>query len=493
MFWIDIYNKKLILSGISLVDGRFFPFAFMDLNILMQISKSPYLFFSFNAFVVICVGALFWQIIRSFLQIKSWICLLACIFLFLNPSFIKVMLGICYPERLLALFLLIFVVSSYKNYTKPNIISTIIGIISANLAIYLKEPTFLIIGCFGFLNLVYAYFTKKQTLFLVYCILLILSAIIFLGIYGLYIVPNVDNFYGTSLNKGLMEHIINLLNGIKGVSLIHIWLTLLLPCIVIFRIYHVVKNKDSINIFLDSLLICGILYLMAYLKLGLFRPYYFIPIYCTSLAGIIYYSIKYYKNKIIKAIGIFCIVLYTINAIPQGIWTYIFLKSQGVALIDSLDFLNKFIKENPDKVNIYFDGIGRGYLNEEYFVWQFGLYLEKLYNLKNFDIKANTKNQKNSVWVYIKDSNITMLNSDSISTPQKDDLIILNANSLLNLDKKYIQNMNEKYELLYKTNVIGIPQISLKTIIKYILRNEDETKDNNPFRTPINNYIYRVK
>ncbi|MCI6218343.1 MAG: hypothetical protein MR629_07425 [Helicobacter sp.] len=62
--FFNILNNELIFNGYNPSVGRFFPLASLDLNILMQFSSSPKLFFFFNALefvfmaLVVCVLSL---------------------------------------------------------------------------------------------------------------------------------------------------------------------------------------------------------------------------------------------------------------------------------------------------------------------------------------------------------------------------------------------------------------------------------------------------
>lgn len=93
-------------------DGRFYPFAFIDLLLLMKISTSPYLFFAVNAvlFVVFCV--LYLKILELS-NGKSALNSLIVALLTLSVGFVIVFFGICYPEKLQVIWLSIFMLCSF--------------------------------------------------------------------------------------------------------------------------------------------------------------------------------------------------------------------------------------------------------------------------------------------------------------------------------------------------------------------------------------------
>ncbi|RAX54258.1 hypothetical protein CCY99_04400 [Helicobacter sp. 16-1353] len=514
LWWLDIYHNIPITNGINLGIGRFYPLAFSDLNMLMQISHSPYLFFGYHAIITLFIALLFWNFLKNALPNSPFIRFIICFICFLNMGFVTIMVGICYPESPLCFALVLFVFMSYKIYKSENrAIFFILGILAANMAIYLKEPSFLAIGAFGFLNIIYMYASKKiNRIYFIYCILLLVSALIFVVIYTLYVMPNVESSYEevafNKANLSFYNYAIFLIKGLFNFILNDAFIVILLPFITLCRIYSTIKSKslDSIAIFWDSLLVGGILYFAVYIKLQLFTSYYLVPIYFIVAGSVVYYLGKYLRYKIAKLIFGFCMILYITNVLPQSIWTFMSLKSQGVAFHQSLDFMAKYISQNSDKTRIYFDGIGRGSGYNDHFWFYFIKYLEEIYNVSNFDVLSKEPNATSLLqsplhWQNDKNSPFTIHNSTSVSTPKKGDIIILNQNSNKYIDSAYLQNMQEKYELIYKTNVVGLPYISLKMIIKYLminLGNSPLAKDalsgnSNPFKLPINNYIYKVK
>ena len=105
------------------------------------------------------------------------------------------MLGICYPERMQIIFLLVFVLASLRFYQVAKCRYAWLGFISANLALYYKEPTFLMIGCFGFVGLCIAYVRGLGRIACGYYAFLVASASVYLGIYLVAIYPKITKIY----------------------------------------------------------------------------------------------------------------------------------------------------------------------------------------------------------------------------------------------------------------------------------------------------------
>ena len=506
--WLKIYESQPIFNGYTPSSGRFFPLASLDLNLIAIFSQNPYMFFAFNALIVFAVGLLLWILFALVLQERHYtlrVVLLLCIFL--HPGFITIMLGICYPERLQVLFLSLFVLSSIRFYQNTNIPSAIIGFISANLALYYKEPTFLMIGSVGLLMLIDSLKHKKGTKAYAYYGALLASALLFLVLYALLIMPNIEKTYARGIFLSAHEELLHTLKGLFNFMLNDSLLLLLLPSLLLYRIYRFIVKSDRYHIFWDSLLLGGFLYACAFIKLKLFESYYLIPIYFVSLVGMLYflYQLHYIRFKIFKILSIVCVILICINTLPAGIYSYISLKSEGVKFHDALAFVADKAKkraESHQTLNIYFEGNGRG---ENYATWYWGYfakYLEIIYHTHNVDIKIKDENsptlwEKMRLWGYDPYSTISAYNSDAITTPQSGDLIILNSSTIYNANTEYIENLAQQYRLIYTSSAFGIPYIAIKPLLKAFFANSQTLKDvtlgnQNLFRLPLRDYIFEV-
>lgn len=491
--WLDIYNHTPIWNGYDPSHGRFFPLASLDLNILMQFSNSPYLFFTYNAFIAV----MFAFVYVSFLNTinKSTINLLLVSLLMLSVGFVVIFFGICYGDKMMLLFLSIFILSSFYVFYQSSKTNIFIGILFLNLSIYLKEPIFISAFIIGMVFFITSFKNKNKTLRL-YSILIIISSLVYIVLYMLLIFDKLQDSYDrytensdilTIKLQGIVNYILN--DGI---------IVFLLTTIFIYRLYKVFIKKDEFEPFFDGFIGAAFIYLCAYLYLGIFETYYLLPCYIFSGGSIIYYLInkEYIKIRFIKYILIISIFGFITSSLPFGIYNIINLKAQGVQFNDILNFSAKYIKENPN-TDIYFDGTGRGReLYAEYYVGYYAEYLNKIYNIKKFDIKTNNPNLKDIKIDSKKE--YTYFNSLDIHTPKSGDLIILNNTTTNKINKEYIDKLSNKYQLIYKTNFPTIPYINIKSFIKYI--NTKITKaehsifgHENIFRMPLETYIFKVK
>lgn len=490
--WLDIYDKKAIWNGYTPSSGRFFPLASFDLNILMQFSSSPYLFFTYNAIIATAFAFIYLKILDN--TSPSKINLLIIALFMLSMGFVVIFFGICYPEKNMILFLSIFMLCTF--YIIKNNDSRYIpcGILFLNLSIYLKEPTFIATFCIGFLLFISSFKNNKNIT--IYSILIMLSSTIYCILYFILIFNNIESSYDrytqntdviTITIQGIINYILN--DGI---------IIFLLPTLFIYRIFRVCIKKDKFEIFFDSFLSAGFVYLCIYLFLGIFETYYLLPCYIFSGASILYFLInqQYIKFIVIKIALILGLLGFFSSSLLFGIYSMINLKAQGVQFNEILDFSAKYLKHNPN-TDIYFDGTGRGReIYAEYYVGYYAEYLNKIYNIKEFDIKTSMPNLKD-IKIDSKKA-YTYFNSLDLHTPKSGDLIILNNTTTNKIDEKYMQDLNNKYTLIYKTNFPTIPYVNIKSIIKFA--NLNLTKSNhslfghqNIFRLPLNTYIFKAK
>ena len=472
--WLNIYEGKAIFNGYNPESGRFFPLASLDLNLLMYFTNNPYVYFVFNAILVGYFGVLLWRILsiitgggRLWLRI-----VLLCGFLF-HPGFVTIMLGICYPERMQIIFLLVFVLASLRFYQVAKCRYAWLGFISANLALYYKEPTFLMIGCFGFVGLCIAYVRGLGRIACGYYASLVASASVYLGIYLVAIYPKITKIY-QRVELSVREEWLAFARGIFNFTLNEVFLFVLLPSIVAYRIFLIVRKKSQIHILWDSLLLCSLLYVGAFLKLKLFENYYLLPVYIVSFGSMVYFLFieGYVKIVFFRIVTIICMVVFLINTIPQGINVYSVLKSGGVKFHSAMQFIATQAKDVPT-LYLYFDGNGdrKKFYDRSYWIY-FDEYLKKIYDTHNVVVKFD------------------------ITQAKKGDFILLNQSTSKMVDLQYLAQMGGKYQLVYVSEWFSLPYIGLKPLIKYLF-NSQKIKDavygnENIFRLPLRDYIYKV-
>lgn len=455
----------------------------------MQISSSPYLFFSFNAIVVALFCLIYLKVLNLSNPLKIINKILIALFA-LSIGFVTVMFGILYPERMLLLYLSIFILCSYYVIYEGSRRVLVAGILFSNLCIYLKEPMFIALFVFGAL-IVYEGIRRRRGELKLYGGLIISSSAIYALLYVLLIVGKRTRGYTryTENTNVALETLRGVLNYALNDGLIIFFLT----SVVVYRIYRVAFRKDKFMLFYDGLLLAGFSYLCVFVYLGIFETYYLLPCYVFSGVGLVYFYKSYIRNIIIKICLVIGLFGFLSSNVPSGIYTMINLKAMGVQFNEVLDFSSEYIKQNPN-TNVFFDGIGRGReLYAEWYAGYYGEYLNRIYKIYDFDILTNEPNLKDIR--LSKDSPYTYKNSMEVSEIQSGDLLILNNTTINNATKEYIASLQKDYTLLFKSDFSTIPYISLKPLLKYV--NARYVKSNaeifghqNIFRLPLESYVF---
>ncbi|MCS7205354.1 MAG: hypothetical protein NZ853_06635 [Leptospiraceae bacterium] len=258
-------GKPLPIDSFVLPEvGRFFPLLGFEYNFVALFSTSPYFFFGFNSIQFFIVVYLIYYLLKDYIKDKKVIFFVILILIFL-PSFVSSWHRLLLSERnvffLLILFLIFFL--KYQKDQKPLYI--ILSLIFANIALYYKEPVFLMLGSFAFFHLLFGWkeLNPKQKL-LDY--LLIVSSFIFIVLY----------FFIVYINKGETPYgateaqwILNFLKNSFRYSMYEpIIFFIILPAIIL-RIHEILILKEKKpDIFHDSLLFSTFFYFFLFVYIS---------------------------------------------------------------------------------------------------------------------------------------------------------------------------------------------------------------------------------
>jgi hypothetical protein len=322
--------------------GRFYPLANYDYNILNYI---PY-GYSVNAHFMINVISFFLTIfsltvllkndygekaghryINTFFIIAFPILLLHIIHVFIN---------IVYPERLMCLTLVLFMLCYKKALESKKAWYYVTAFLLAVFTSYSKEPAIGLFCIIAVVNLIFNYkgMGKKERVFYAS---LILNAMIFIILWYLlsYRWVEKNNFYGGW--NGEISFLTKL--GIFGKCL------MLIPLFILsgVRGYKFLFKKDRSMLYYDSLMFAGVGYAIVMLCLPLIPfPYYYIPAHLLMLPGFIHWMHKLLINKkkypVISIILVFLLAAgYSSNYVIESIdWHYqsSITTDEGVSKID---------------------------------------------------------------------------------------------------------------------------------------------------------------
>lgn len=459
--------------------GRFYPFAFLDLLILMKISTSPYLFFGFNALLF----ALFCAIYIKILELSNGKSTLNSVILALlatSSGFVTVFFGICYPEKVQIIWIALFMLFSLRTLQNPTHKNQLFGIIFLNIALYYKEPSFVAAFAFGVVLLIYALQNRQKDL-AKYALYILLSALIYALLYVLLVVVfnNVREYYYQESFVFARELIRFALNdsliafGVGGIAL--------------WRICCVAIKKARIEPFFDALLCASLAYLSVFIALKMYNPYYLLPCFVFGIPSLLYFSRKYFHNLFIKICIILGLFGFALQNLPSGIYKMIDLKAQGVQFERSVDFVASYLSANPN-AHIYFAGIGRGK--------QLYGYDAQIYSFYLIDFAIDTHDMDMNVWDILRTNSPHSNKNDRFEViydaPKMCDLIIVSNKGAFG-DSLRVAGANG--ELVFKSGFHTIPYVALLPLAQYISAKYFGTnlKNTNFFRMPTETFIFKVR
>lgn len=504
-FYVALINGESVWHGLGFAWGRFYPLAGWNLNLVAQISTNPYAFMIFNALCFIIVALCFYYLTREFCP-KVRVILFA-IFIF-SVGCVKIYTQITFPETTQIAFIMIFfalfnTLLNSANRTRggaeqkfKTIATLTLALISANLALYLKEVSFVIIGGFGFFYLALSFIARQRIprIHAIFCALLIISSAVFLGAY-LCFAFGAEGKYG---EFGVFSTIRTAVVAILGTPLVSIALPIMLG----IRAYKIAQCGEKIDIFYDALGLSAFCYFLAFLVLGMGSFHYFAPanlLACVYGAFFMNRHCELLKNVWIRATSALIAIIFACSCVPQSIHYYTLNKIQNKNLNDAFAFLSAYIGARDAKTTIYFDGFCRG-IDKCYNSWAYpSLFsaLPKIYGVENFDIKSSEPN--GAIFSVNLGANLSFFNSDSVDSPQSGDLIVLSYMSdKFMIGDSQVKWLKNRYELLYITQNRGyFPNYSAMSLGAYILRsfgiNHALNNMGNIFKAPNQVYIFRMR
>jgi hypothetical protein len=466
--------------------GRFVPLGGQEYNLVALFTNKPWAYFSLNAFEFAFFAFLLLKILERYSknQLLNYSSITLLLFV---PGVTLTFFKLLYIEKNLVFLLAVFFVSYLSFIKEQRLLSLILALCSANLAMYYKETVFSVIAVFALVHLYFSW--KKSTIGARFLdILLITSSIIYIILYLILVFPHRGEIiYNQSIYNPILVFVKNLLNY----GLFSDPLPMLLIPLSMMRLYQIFVKKWEAHPFLDSLVAAGATYIAAYLTLNIYSPYYLLPAYLCVLPPLLYfYQERYLCSKFWKAYLIIVCVAFVTNTIPSGIHYLTYNKYQPLNFNETIDYLVADINHryNGKRVDIFIDGVDRGTGQGVYLV--FGEFLKyKGLSILKFDLKSNVEavDKRTFVWKqspFDKESDLdklgiqqkyprhpfTVFQKNSLQTIASGDYLIVSPHSTKNVDQNYIESLARDYQLMYKTDSrFAVPDLNLKAIIKYII------------------------
>lgn len=476
--------------------GRFVPLAGQEYNLVAVFTNAPWAYFLVNALEFVLFAFLLLKILEHFSKNQP-LNYSAVFLLFFVPGVTLTFFKLLYVEKNLAFLLAVFFASYLSFLKRPRIAPFVLVLLSANAAMYYKETVFSLVMVFACVHFYFSW--KKSTESVRYLdILLIASSAIYLILYAMVVIPS----RGTIIyNQSSYNPAIVFFKNILNYSLFSDPLPMLLLPFFIMRLYQVFVKKQEAHPFLDALITAGVVYILAYLTLNIYSPYYLLPVYLCVLPALLFFYKKKYLNgkgwKIYLAIVCFAFV---VNTVPSGIHYLTYNKYQARNFNKTVDYLVADVNRryHGDRIGIFIDGVDRGTGQGVYLI--LGEFLKyKGLSILKFDLKSNMEavDTRPFVWKqspFDNESDLDKLNiqptyprhpftvflKGDLQSIASGDYLIVSPHSVNDVDQRYIDSLAKDYQLVYKTNSrFAVPDFSIKVVIKYLFSQMPWFSNNN--------------
>ncbi|MDR1451383.1 MAG: hypothetical protein LBI57_03500 [Helicobacteraceae bacterium] len=275
-------------------DGRFFPLANTDYNLLRFLpygySAQGFYFINLITFITAILALVYLvglsdkdKIVSRYINAFFIIAIL----LSMNRS-IRAFMEIIYPERALAVTILFFMIFYKKALDGDKLPWYAVALLAAIYATYQKEPMFGVFIAVAVFSLLFSPKTKNAVAF---NIALIINGAVFLAIYYFAAFKPADSFYDKD-SRELSQYAIFFLRS---------WLVIILFAFGVVRAWFLIVKRDRASLFYDAALFASCAFACAYLALGFVKVprafYYFAPIAFMFAPTLIYWAKYLYFNK----------------------------------------------------------------------------------------------------------------------------------------------------------------------------------------------------
>ncbi|MDM3127290.1 MULTISPECIES: hypothetical protein [Citrobacter] len=297
--------------------GRFFPLGHQEFEVISKVSASN---FAYHLFAIFEMVAIFFISLKMFGK-KTGIVFF--VLLTITGAFVQSFFGLIYPERNMALLLMLSFLFLNFAIESKNIFNLTVAIIFFSLFLFYKETAFLItLGISASLMLSYL-LNKDNKIKMAASISLAFISVLWVASYSIDIYPAIEKAYGNP-NRDFPRALISLINSP--------WLYTSLISFFLFLF----KQRNSPYILLPIVSI-GYSFTMYYMNFPM--PYYHLPSVLISIFCIFTNAVNF-NNKVSWFI-IFLLTVYTILTSSSSIDIIKDRKESVFAKSDALEFIFK--------------------------------------------------------------------------------------------------------------------------------------------------------
>jgi hypothetical protein len=298
---------------ISPSDGRFYPLVAEEYWLLSKISASPRLYYVYNAAQLVVFSFLFRFVLGRATSSRALINL-ATLGVVLAPGFPMTWFRLHVPERDVVFFLAVFLASflALEKTSRPLVLLSV-GLAAGNIALYYKEPTFVLLGVF---SLCYLAGPRERTARWQrgLGVLMLLGCGVFLVFYYFVAVRQMAGPRYGEPSSGALAFFLEAIG--YGVINDPVMLCLVLPLFV-SRVYALAKDKGRFRPLPDSALFAAVAYAGAFFVLRLQSPYYLLPSYIFAMPGLVHHLEKLWvESRVWRSLSYLTALLFCTVGVP---------------------------------------------------------------------------------------------------------------------------------------------------------------------------------
>ena len=264
------------------IDGRFFPFALMEFNLIRHFTQTDVGYHLLPVLqVLICSGILI-LIIDSNIAASA----LLTILILVTPSILLSFSALGYEERDVLFFLLVLVLSIARFDETQSVGWAVLTVVAAQIMLYYKETSFLLVLGFAGGRLIFRCIQgegagwNRDRLWdrearLDWCLaslagMFLVTYFVVMGVHA-----NLNYDYE---HREAMKDVVSRYFGLDLMAWVFVGVTL-------WRVYLILRRRVAPSVLWDGLALGGVCFFLGYLYLRLFSVYYLAP---TDLIAVLY-------------------------------------------------------------------------------------------------------------------------------------------------------------------------------------------------------------
>ncbi len=491
--FFPVYDKDFPYYDYSTL-GRLGPLGGQEYNLAAPFTQDPIGYFVINAIELVVLVIALLSVLRA-VSTNNGLNYLAVGFLLTVPAVTNTYFKLLFIDKniatLLAMFLGIYI--TFQN--RPRWGYFLAALVTANLAIYYKEPVFIAVGAFCAGHL---FFTWRSASWRVRLLDLagIASGLVWVLVYLILVLPHRTYAVPSGLGSESWSLVFAKTIFNYGFFTDPVLILIVLP-LTATRLYQVFVQKQRPHPLADPMLGAASAYIGVFFVLNLYSPYYLLTAYVFALPAICHFlDRRMLSTRVWKVLFGVAGVAVVFNAVPTGLHYLTYNKYLPINFSHAMDVLIREVETRYDgkRVRIFFDGVDRGNGRGVYFIA--GEFLKhRGLSIRKFDFVSDIETPNAGLFVgrrspFDQDEDIRqvdpqnqLVNRDfpfTVFQPgpspkiRSGDIFVVSPQSLKWVDKAYIDRLKQDYELVFESqSPLAVPNVTVKALAKYILMKRD--------------------